>query len=257
MSETENTATTNGIIWVFESSLGGEHADGAAAIAVRRHGAKEGTGSGPAGTSYALQTRDDEHVLLPLKEIEDNVQEFREYASAHPELKFKILPGAQRKSEAEHASFADLLRNVPANCELTGRMLEILERLKTVRIILLDANVNLVDTGARKQALDQYFAANEGLWNAAQIEIISFGAAHTLVANDKYAKERKYHHRIVNVDSDFYREDAIEVRELLSVAYSPKLICLDDPSGTNTAARVSAIQLAAGAGLEIDAVVIK
>ena len=257
MSGSKHSATTSGIIWVFESSLGGEHVDSAGAIAVRRHGAKEGMGSGPAGTSYALQTRDDEHVLLPLKEIADNVQEFRDYVTAHPQLKFKIVPGAQRKSDAEHASFADLLCNVPANCELTGRMLEILGRLKNVRIILLDANVNLVDTEARKVALHQYFAANAGLWNAEQIEVISFGAAHTLVANDKYAKERKYHHRIINVDSDFYGEDAAEVHEILSVAYATKLICIDDPAGTSTAARVSSIQLAAGAGLEIDAVLIK
>ncbi len=257
MSEMAHSAATSGIIWVFESSLGGEHSDAAAAIAVRRHGAKDGVGSGASGTSYALQTRDDEHVLLPLKEIEENVQEFRDYATAHPELKFKIVPGALRKSDEEHASFADLLRNVPANCELTGRMLEILERLKTVRIILLDANVNLVDTAARKRALDQYFAANEGLWNAEQIEIISFGAAHTLVANDKYATGRKYLHRIINVDANVYGDDAAEVHEILSVAYATKLICLDDPSGTSTAARVSSIQLAAGAGLEIDAVLIK
>lgn len=252
MSETPKDS-----VWVFESSLGGEHADGSAALAVRCHGAKEGVGSGACGSSYALQTRDDEHVLIPKNEIEDHALEFRDYVTAHPELKFRILPCSRKKTDTEHAAFADLLRNVPTNCELTGRMLEILGRLKTVRIILLDANIRMVNTDARKQALDQYFAANEGLWNAEQIEIVSLGTAHTLVANDKYAKGRNYNHRIFNADSDVYGNDADEVRQMLSVAYSTKLICIDDPAGTSTAARVSAIQLAACAGLEIDAVLIK
>jgi hypothetical protein len=163
MSESGQPFASPDAIWVYQSSLGGE----------------EGVGSGSEGSSYALQTCDDEHVLLPNEEIADHVDEFRDYVTTHPDLKFRILPSSHRKSDAEHAYFADLLRNVPTNCELTGRMLEILERLKTVRIILLDANVNAVDSQARKRSLGQYFAANEGLWNAEQIEIISFGTAHT------------------------------------------------------------------------------
>jgi hypothetical protein len=77
---------------------------------------------------------------------------------------------------------------------------------------------------------------------------------HTLVANDKYAKERNFQHRIVNVDADFYGDDAVEVRQMLSIAYATKLICLDDPAVTSTASRVGTIQHAACAGLEIDAV---
>jgi len=254
--DTSPSAAAKGDIWVFESSLGGEHLDGIAAMAVKHHGAEVGRGSGAAGNSYALQTRDDEHVLLRSQEIEDHVQEFRDYATAHPEVNFRLLPGSGRKSAEEHAKFADLLRNVPANCELTGRILEILGRLKTVRIILLDANVSVVDTDARKHALDQYFAANEGLWNAEQIEIVSFGAAQTLIANDKYAKGRRYSHRIIDVNREIYGDDTAEIREILSLAYSTKLVCLDDPNATSTTARVGVIQRAALAGLEIEAVLI-
>ena len=261
MSEAESTveqsAIANNRIWVFESSLGGEHADRAAEIAVKYHGAEQGSGSGPAGTSYALQTRDDEHVLLPPKDIQKNVQEFRDYVTAHPEFKFQLLHGSLRKSEQEHAQFADLMRNVPANCEMPGRTLEILERLNTVRIILLDANITVIDTDERKRVLDQYFAANEGLWNAEHIEIVSMGAAKSLITNDKYAKGRGYNHRIINVDSDVYGDDTVTVRELLSITYATKLICLDDPSSTSTTGHVGALQLAARAGLEIESLLIK
>ena len=44
----------------------------------------------------------------------------------------------------------DFLRNVPSNCELRGRMLARLGRLDTVRIILLDTNVTLVETERRR-----------------------------------------------------------------------------------------------------------
>jgi hypothetical protein len=261
MSEAESTvqqpAIANSRIWVFESSLGGEHADRAAEIAVKYHGAEPGKGSGAAGTSYALQTRDDEHVLLPPKDIQDNVQEFRDYVTAHPDLKFQLIHCALSKSEQEHAHFADLLRNVPANCEIPGKMLEILERLDTVRVILLDANITVIDTDARKQALDQYFAANEGLWSAEHVEIVSIGAAQSLITNDKYAKDRGYSHRIISIDSDLYGNDTAAAREMLSITYATKLICLDDPSSTSTTGHIGALQLAARGGLEIESLLIQ
>jgi len=242
-------------IWVFESNLAGRHARGVAAIAVKCLGAEEGKCSGVAGSSYAIPTRDDEDKLLPWGDIEKHVRTFRSYAEAHPDQTFRILPSPHGKSEQEHAHFADLFRNTPTNCELPGRWLELLKRLDTVRIILLDANVTVVET-ERKRALDQYFAANEGLWNADHIEIVSLGSAQSLVANDKYAKGRGYRHRIINVITDLYGNFAAQARELLSVAYATKLVCLNNPTGTSTGNQVGAVHLASCAGLPIDEVLI-
>jgi hypothetical protein len=253
----QQSAAAKGAVWVFESSLGGHHGDAAATIAVKRHGAVDGKYSGPAGSSYGILTRNDDDKLLPWSAIKNHTQRFIEYARTRPELRFRILPGPQRKSDQEHIRFADLLRNAPANTQLPGRMLEILDRLDTVRIILLDANVTMVDTPERKRELDQYFAANEGLWPAEHIEIVSFGAAQTLVANDRYAKGRGYRHRIINVDTDIYGDDAIQVRELLSVTYATKLICLNDPASTSTARQASAIRFASCGGLEVDGVLLR
>jgi len=252
----QQSAAAKGTVWVFESSLGGHQSDTTAAIAVKRHGAVDGKYNGAAGSSYGVLTRNDEKELLPWAAIKNHTQGFLEYARTHPELRFRILPGPQRKSDQEHIRYADLLRNAPANCELPGRMLEILGRLDTVRIILLDANVAMADTPERKRELDQYFAANEGLWPAEHVELVSFGAARGLVANDRYAKGRGYRHRIMNVDTDIYGDDALQVRELLSVTYATKLICLNDPAGTSTARQVGAIHFASCGGLEIDGVLI-
>lgn len=243
-------------VWVFESNIGGRHARGAAAIAVKCRGAEEGKCSGAAGSSYAIPTRDRENELLPWDDIENHVRTFRNYAEAHPNQTFRILPSPHGKSEQEHARFADIFRNAPANCELPGRWLEILKRLDTVRIILLDVNVTFLET-ERKRVLDQYFAANEGLWNADHIEIVSLGSAQSLVANDKYAKGRGYRHRIINVDTDFYGDYAEKVREQLSVAYATQLICLNNPIATSTRKYVGAVHLASCAGLPIDEVLIQ
>jgi hypothetical protein len=109
----------------------------------------------------------------------------------------------------------------------------------------------------RERVLDQYFAANAGLWNAEQIEIVSLGSAQSLVANDKYAKGHGYRHRIINVDAELYGLHATLAREQLSVTYATKLVCLNDPTGTSTGTQVGAIHLAACAGLEIDEVLIQ
>ncbi|MDA0822894.1 MAG: hypothetical protein O3C28_10770 [Proteobacteria bacterium] len=244
-------------IWVFESKSNGDHRDGAAAMSLKRHGAVSGQGSGAAGNSYALATLDASNKPLPWADIKSEVSRFIDYLKAHPSRNFKVMPGSVRRSDEEHRQLADLMRNVPSNCELPGRMLEILGRLNIVRLILLDANVRAVDPDARKKALDEYFAANAGLWNAAQIEIISFGSAHTLVANDRYAKGRGYLHRIINVDSEAYGDDAEQVLEMLSIAYATKLVCLDDPDGTSTSARLNSIRLAACGGLEIDNILVR
>ncbi len=243
-------------VWVFESNLDGRHGRGAPAVAVNCHGAEQGHASGPTGNAYALTTRDAENELLDWDAIKDNIQAFRDHVSAKPDRKFRILPSSHNKSEHEHERFADLLRNVPSNCELPGRMLERLERLNSVRIIFLDTNVTLVQ-GEREQVLDQYFAANAGLWNADHIEIVSLGAAQSLVANAKYAEERGYRHRIISADPDLYGTYTEQVREQLSVAYSTKLICINDPTGTSTGNQVGALHLANCAGLQIDELLIQ
>jgi hypothetical protein len=199
-------------IWVFESDVNGQHKRGAPALAVHCHGAESGNPSGIMGDSYALTTRDDAGNLLPWEQIQQQVRTFRDYVQTQPERNFRVLPSSYKKSEQQHARFTDFLRNVLGNCELPGRMLDRLDRLDTVRIILLDTNVTLVET-ERRRVLDQYFAANVGLWDVDHIEIVSFGSAQSLVANDKFAKERGYRHRIITPDPDFYGSNTVVVNQ--------------------------------------------
>lgn len=74
-------------IFVFESTLEGEHTDGNAKIAYERYGAEWGVGAGRRGQSYAIPT----NFLSVTEDFESFVQEFIEYVKAHPDNRF-ILP---------------------------------------------------------------------------------------------------------------------------------------------------------------------
>jgi hypothetical protein len=70
-------------IFVFGSNLGGMHGGGAARAAYNRFGAVWGQGVGLQGQSYAIPT-----MQGGVETIKPYVDEFIEFAQAHPELKF-------------------------------------------------------------------------------------------------------------------------------------------------------------------------
>lgn len=81
-----------GEIFVFGSNLAGRHGAGAARQAYVEFGAKMGQGVGHIGASYAIPTKDEQIRTMHLHQIEPYVEEFIDYAKAHPELKFFLTP---------------------------------------------------------------------------------------------------------------------------------------------------------------------
>ena len=77
-------------VFVFGSNLAGRHDGGAAKFAHERHGAVLGQGDGLQGNSYAIPTMDHTLGLLPLDRIAFYVNEFTDFAIAHPEMKFQV-----------------------------------------------------------------------------------------------------------------------------------------------------------------------
>ena len=72
-------------IFVFGSNLGGMHGGGAARAAYNCFGAVWGQGVGLQGQSYAIPT-----MQGGVETIKPYVDEFIEFAQAHPELKFLV-----------------------------------------------------------------------------------------------------------------------------------------------------------------------
>ena len=74
-----------GEIFVFGSNLRGMHGEGAAYVAYRKFGAIMGQGVGLQGQSYAIPT-----MQGGVETIRPYVNEFIEFAKAHPELMFLV-----------------------------------------------------------------------------------------------------------------------------------------------------------------------
>ena len=72
-------------IFVFGSNLAGAHGGGAARLAWQRFGAVWGQGVGLQGQSYAIPT-----MQGGVETIKPYVDDFIEFASQHPELRFLV-----------------------------------------------------------------------------------------------------------------------------------------------------------------------
>lgn len=72
-------------VFVFGSNLAGHHAGGAARAALNRFGAVWGQGVGLQGQSYAIPT-----MQGGVETIKPYVQDFTDFAAAHPELTFLV-----------------------------------------------------------------------------------------------------------------------------------------------------------------------
>jgi len=85
VSEEFITKLDDNEVFVFGSNLQGMHGGGAARIAHERFGAEWGVGVGMTGKTYAIPT-----MHGGIDSIKPYVDDFTEYAKAHPELKFLV-----------------------------------------------------------------------------------------------------------------------------------------------------------------------
>lgn len=79
------TELTDDEVFVFGSNLAGAHGGGAARIAYENFGAEWGVGVGLTGQSYAIPT-----MQGGVETIKPYVDDFIEFAKAHPELFFYV-----------------------------------------------------------------------------------------------------------------------------------------------------------------------
>ena len=102
-------------IFVFGSNLSGIHGAGAAAYALKHHGAYYGIGYGLMGTSYALPTKDFGIRTLSLDQIAGHVEVFLCFASIRRDLIFMVTPVGTGLAGYTREQIAPLFQDIPAN----------------------------------------------------------------------------------------------------------------------------------------------
>lgn len=105
-------------IFVFGSNLAGRHGKGAAADALRLHGAIYGHGEGRQGDSYAIPTKDFDMRTRPLADIAMSVEDFLWYANNNPDLRFQVTRVGCGLAGYTDADIAPMFHTAPPNCDL-------------------------------------------------------------------------------------------------------------------------------------------
>lgn len=105
-------------IFVFGSNEAGRHGKGAAITALKYYGAIYGKFEGIQGMSYAIPTKDERLMPLPLVTIKHYVNRFIEYATTHPELTFKVTRIGCGLAGYDDKDISPMFSSAPANCKL-------------------------------------------------------------------------------------------------------------------------------------------
>lgn len=116
-------------IFCFGSNLSGLHSGGSAREAVINYGAIFGEGIGHHGNSYAIPTLTAKFTKMELYDIGAHIDDFIEYAKAHPELTFNIVAIGCGIAGFTPEEIAPMFADAPDNCNLPKEFTDVLERM--------------------------------------------------------------------------------------------------------------------------------
>lgn len=116
------------MIFVFGSNLAGRHGKGAALYARKHYGAVYGQGSGLQGDSYAIPTKDENLIPLPLWQIKCHVYKFLEFAIVNTEMIFQVTPIGCGLAGYKYSDIAPMFELVPNNVILPREFIEELKK---------------------------------------------------------------------------------------------------------------------------------
>lgn len=105
-------------VFVFGSNRAGRHGAGAAKAAKLLFGAKAGVGEGACGRSYAIPTKDENIVTLPLDEVKEGIQRFLAYARERENVRFWVTRIGCGLAGYDDVTIAPLFANATKNCHM-------------------------------------------------------------------------------------------------------------------------------------------
>ena len=238
-------------VHVFGTDQAGRHDLPGAAFAVRAHGAQLGKAIGPHGNTYALPFRDADCQLLSLKLITAYVKDLTKYAATRPQDSFQIMRFACGQNAYDDAQLAVLFATAPRNCLLPGVWQRCLDRKMPARLLLFDPTTRLKEPAWRER-VKRYLELNQPLWNVPSVEIVSFGAARSVVANDGLARGLGLKHRILGANDSYYGRDSVLAAEAKAVWYSTHFLSLCDFDQTAQPSQIRITGTAVSGGLHLD-----
>ena len=102
-------------VFVFGSNLAGRHGKGAALWARQHRGAIYGQGEGMQGNSYAIPTKNEFLVTLPLSTIAVYVNGFLAYARRNSDMEFQLTPIGCGLAGLNPEQVAPMFHGAPSN----------------------------------------------------------------------------------------------------------------------------------------------
>ena len=102
-------------IFVFGSNKLGEHYGGAAETAFQKFGAIWGQGDGHFGQSYAIPTLDENFKKIPIDELKNYLEIFKEYCNSLSKFIFYLTPIGNGIAGFTIEEIEELTKELPNN----------------------------------------------------------------------------------------------------------------------------------------------
>ncbi|MCC7413365.1 MAG: hypothetical protein IT495_17245 [Gammaproteobacteria bacterium] len=244
-------ARTREPVYVFGTSVAGQHNHDSAAVALRHHGAAADKWNGPTGDAYAIPYRNSEGELLSPAVIANYLRQLFDHARQCPDRVFLVARFGCERGAFDDDAMARLFAGAPGNCLLPGVWLRKRRAPGPVRLIVFDPSAQ-VRTPDRQARIRTFIDINTPLWGASTVEIVSTGPARTIAANDELAKTLGFKHRVTKVNTDYYGEHAAVAAEARAVWYATHLLSVRDLDRTAQPNQIRMISVATRNGLHIE-----
>ncbi len=237
--------------YVFGADMSGDFSQGSAAIAARLYGADTDIGVGPSGHAFAIPYRNSDGEMLSFGALGPHIASFLSHARAHPEESFVVARFGCEAGGSDDATMIRHFSHVPPNCQLPGLWMRQAEPKMGVRLMVFDPFARFKDDYWQDK-LKRYLALNAATCNGAQVELVSIGAARSIVSNDIAAKKLGLKHRVFGPNEAFFGKDAALAAEIKAMWYSTHFLSLCDFRQTVQPNQFRVTAEAIRAGLVVD-----
>ena len=238
-------------IYVFGADMSGDFSQASAAVAVRLYGADTEVGVGASGHAYAIPYRNSDGEVLSFGALAPHIAAFLSYARAHPDESFMVARFACETGASDDATMVRHFSRVPPNCQLPGLWQRHIDVKMAVRLLVFDPFARFKDPYWQDK-LKRYLSLNAATCNGAQVELVSVGAARSIVANDMAAKRLGLKHRVFGPNEAFFDKEAVAAAEIKAMWYSTHFLSLCDFRQTVQPQQFRVTSEAIRAGLVVD-----